>query len=61
MSRARILRAVWRCFRGAVVSSMSIASIAGLNGSRRGEHRSGDFRTGGTGEFKAFRTVFLAT
>ncbi|MDQ0031069.1 hypothetical protein J2S89_002913 [Arthrobacter bambusae] len=36
MSLARILRAVWRCFRGAVVSSTNIASIAGLKASSRG-------------------------
>lgn len=35
MSRARILRAVWRCFRGAVVSSTNMASITALNGSSR--------------------------
>jgi hypothetical protein len=35
MSSAGILRAVWPHFRGAVVSSTSIASIAALNRSSR--------------------------
>ena len=59
MNRARILLAEWRCFRGGVVSSFSMASIAGLNGSNRGEDLSGFFRAGGTGSVKACRTVSL--
>ena len=47
------------CFLGAVVSSVSMASIAGLNGSSRGDDLSGIFRAGGTGSAKACRTVSL--
>lgn len=52
---------MWRCFRGAVVSPISITSMAVLKGSKRGEILCGVFRRGGTGELRAFRTVFLDT
>ena len=57
MSRARILRAVWRCFRGAVVSSTSMASIAGLNGSSRQETPRRGLRSGGAADSRACLTV----
>jgi hypothetical protein len=51
--RARIRVAVCRCFLGASRSAISIASIAALYGSSRGEDRTGRFRGGGSADVNA--------
>jgi hypothetical protein len=60
-NRASTRRAVWRCLRGAVKSSVSIASINALAGSSFGAARTGVFRSGGTASPSACRTVRRCT
>jgi hypothetical protein len=47
--------------RGASRSDRNITSIAALNGSNRGETRTGVFRGGGTADANACRTVRRCT
>jgi hypothetical protein len=48
-----------RCFFGAVVSSVNMASIAYLNASSPGDDLTAVFRAGGRGSDNACRTVSL--
>ncbi len=61
MGSAGILPAAWRRFRGAVVSSASIASIAALNGSSRRDTPCLGLRSGGKAEVRACLTVLRWT
>jgi hypothetical protein len=56
-SRAKIMRAVWRCFLGAVVFSISMASIAALNGSNRQATPCLGLRSGGEADSRACLTA----
>jgi hypothetical protein len=61
MRQASILLAVWRCFLGAVVSSVSMASIAALKGSNRHDTPCLGLRSGGVADLRACRTVLRWT